>query len=345
MRLSPPRRFRSGFTLVELLTVIAIISILVSLLLPAVQKARELVNRLKCQNNMRQVGIAMHSYLSNQGTLPTAGESFDPSTGAVVFDTQSTFLVLLPYIEQGDVIASYDMTQSYNATAGNKAAAKTPIPTYLCPTNPIRSRSGLDSLGYGITDYMPVAAAALNPNTAGNNPVHLSTIGLTDLGALRVPAAPISVVVDGTSKTIGMMEDVGRSEHFYAARYPDPVAAAGGTADLLPSGSLSRNSFRWAEPASATTVGGPTGAVYPATGSYTGKILNNNASPFGGPTTCLWTTADCGPNDEPFSFHGGGVNCLFMDGHVNFIRDDIDPIALRRLLTAQEGLASGYTDY
>jgi prepilin-type processing-associated H-X9-DG protein len=237
------------------------------------------------------------------------------------------------------------MTQSYNATTGNKASAKTVIPTYLCPTNPIRARSGLDSLGYGITDYMVVSAAALNPNTAGGNTVRLSTLGLTDLGALRVPAAPSSVIVDGLSKTIGMMEDAGRSEHFYAARYPDPVAAGGGTADLLPSGALMRNSFRWAEPASSTTVGGPTGAVYPTTGSYTGKILNNNATPFGGPTTCLWTTADCGPNDEPFSFHGGGVNCLFMDAHVSYIRDDIDPIALRRLLTSQEGLASSYTDY
>jgi prepilin-type processing-associated H-X9-DG protein len=327
---------------VELLTVIAIISIMVSLLLPAVQKARELVNRLKCQNNMRQIGIAMHSHESAKGTMPTAGESFDPiNAGVVTFDTQSTLLVLLPFIEQGDVIANYDMTQSYNATTANKAAAKTVIPTYQCPTNPLRARSGLDSQGYGITDYMPVSAAALNPTTTSGNLVRLATIGFTDLGALRVPAAPSAVVVDGLSKTIGMLEDVGRNEFFYAARYPDPVVAAGGAGDLLPSGGLMRNSFRWAEPASATTVGGPTGATYP----YSGKILNNNAHPFGGPTTCLWTTADCGPNDEPFSFHGGGVNCLFMDAHVSFIRDDVDPIALRRMLTAQEGLASSYTDY
>jgi prepilin-type processing-associated H-X9-DG protein len=338
---------------VELLTVIAIISILVSLLLPAVQKARELVNRLKCQNNMRQIGIAMHSYESAKGTMPTAGESFDPTNGgAAIFDTQSTLLVLLPFIESGDVLSSYDMTQSYNATTANKAAAKTVISLYQCPTNPLRARSGLDSIGYGITDYMPIAAAAINPTTTSTNSVRLTTLGFTDLGALRVPAAPSTVIVDGLSKTIGMLEDVGRSEFFYAPRYADPVAAnppsAGWSADLLPSTDLMRNSFRWAEPASASTVGGPTGATYP----YSGKILNNNAFPFGGPSTaggqsstCLWTTADCGPNDEPFSFHGGGVNCLFMDAHVSFIRDDIDPIALRRLLTAQEGLASSYTDY
>ena len=132
-----------------------------------------------------------------------------------------------------------------------------------------------------------------------------------------------------------MVEDVGRSENFYAPRYVDPVGV-----DLLPATGTKRNSFRWAEPAVAGSVAGPPSAVYP----YTGKIINNNALPFGGPTACSWTFADCGPNDEPFSFHGGGANCLFADGHVSFIRDDIDPIAFRRLLTSQEGLTSSYVD-
>jgi len=355
---------------VELLTVIAIISILVSLLLPAVQRAREIANRLKCSNNMRQVGIAFHAYEASRGTFPTAGESFDPTTGNAIFEPYtpvvtpvngassmpfagSTLVAILPYIDQNDVYNQFDdHTQPYNATAANKAAAKAPIATFLCPTNPLRMSSGLDSLGYGITDYMPIAAAAINPNTASGNLVHLSTIGQADLGGLRVPAAPSSVILDGLSKTIVMVEDVGRTESTYAARYADPQAALASPPippDLLPSGGLMRNSFRWAEPASTSTVGGPPSAKYP----FSGKIINNNSAPFGGPTsgvngyttTCVWTTPDCGPNDEPFSFHGGGINCLFADGHVSVIRENIDPIAFRRLLTAQEGLVSGYTDY
>ena len=148
---------RRGFTLIELLTVIAIISILVSLLLPAVQRAREVANRLRCSSNMRQLGIALHTHESARGTFPTGGVSFD-SAGNTLFDTISTFTALLPYIEQDTVYQQMDTTQNYNATVANKAAAKTSISILLCPTNPIRSRSGLDSLGYGLSDYMPTSA-------------------------------------------------------------------------------------------------------------------------------------------------------------------------------------------
>jgi prepilin-type N-terminal cleavage/methylation domain-containing protein/prepilin-type processing-associated H-X9-DG protein len=356
VRVPPVRRFRSGFTLVELLMVIAIISILVSILLPAVSRVREIANRLRCSNNLHQIGIAMHGYETNRGTFPTGGASFDPfsvpTAGLPIFDLQSTFLVLLPYLDAGDVLFNYDMTQPYNATAANKFAAQTPIPTYQCPTNPIRARSGLDSRGYGITDYMPVSAALLNPVPTAGGTVRFTPVTAVDwqasLGPLRVvptptggfTGAPSSIIVDGLSRTIGIVEDVGRSENFSPLRYDDPVYAAGGSADLLPTGTTKRNAFRWAEPASAGFVGGPFGATYP----YSGKILNNSYAPFGGPSTCYWTNFDCGPNGEPFSFHGGGVNCLFMDGHVNFIRDDIDPLTLRRMLTAQEGIPSGFVE-
>jgi prepilin-type N-terminal cleavage/methylation domain-containing protein/prepilin-type processing-associated H-X9-DG protein len=361
MRVPPARRSRSGFTLVELLTVIAIISILVSLLLPAVQRVRELANQLKCSNNLHQIGLAMHSHEATRGTMPTAGASYDPTStppGNPIFDTNSTFLVLLPYIEEGDVLNSnaYDRTQPYNAIANNKNAAKTSISLYLCPTNPLRARTGLDPLGYGMTDYMPVAAVLLNPSNATGNTVRFTPATFTDwqtsLGALRVPSAPSSVIVDGLSRTIGIMEDVGRSQNFFAPRtnFIDPVYTASqvsgstvGPPDLLPSGDIYRDSFRWAEPASAGTVKGPTGAVFP----YSGKIINNNKYPFGGPpgpnpVACLWTTPDCGPADEPFSFHTGGCNCLFMDGSVRFVKDNIDPISLRRLLTSTEGLPSTF---
>jgi prepilin-type processing-associated H-X9-DG protein len=80
--------------------------------------------------------------------------------------------------------------------------------------------------------------------------------------------------------------------------------------------------------------------VYP----YSGKVVGSNAHPFGGPATCPWTAINCGPNDEAFSFHGAGANCLFMDGHVAFVRDDIDVINFRRLLTATEGQVATYLD-
>jgi hypothetical protein len=188
-----------------------------------------------------------------------------------------------------------------------------------------------------------VNAALINPNSTSGNSLSLPFPGPLDLGALRVPAAGIEVIQDGLSNTIVIMEDAGRSEFFYSPRYQDPVAAlkGSGAAQLAPATSTSRDSFRWAEPASTTAVNGPPGATYPSNT----KIINFAKQPFGGGTLCPWTTPNCGPNEEPFSWHGTGCNCVFADEHVSFIRDDINPIQLRSLITSMEGVPNSYLDY
>ena len=69
----------------------------------------------------------------------------------------------------------------------------------------------------------------------------------------------------------------------------------------------------------------------------TGKVINNNATPFGGPTGCPWPSNNCGPNDEIFSFHTGGALVVFADGHVQFVRDSIAPAQVRYMVTAADG--------
>ena len=143
--------------------------------------------------------------------------------------------------------------------------------------------------------------------------------------------------MDGPSNTILIVEAVGRGETFPTLKY-DPAASVtvDSTFEVF---NTRRQSWRYAEPASAGVVNGPgSAALYPK------RVLNNSNSSFGGATGCTWNLTDCGPNDEPFSFHGGGVNCLFGDGHVSYIREDVDHVTFRRMLTAAESLSFNYVD-
>jgi prepilin-type N-terminal cleavage/methylation domain-containing protein/prepilin-type processing-associated H-X9-DG protein len=367
------RARRAGFTLVELLVVIAIIAILVALLIPAVQKVRESAARATCFNNMRQMGLAMHAYHDRNGAFPTSGEGNDITGLSTTMDRQSFFTMILPYIEGGDIYGQYDLNYLYNDTTNaptNKAVAQTVIPTYLCPSNPIRPASGRDSFGYGYTDYMPVSYCDIDPATALGNPATIIRNKLTrSPGGLQIgdpnstPTAynpgnnfkkggsTIGGITDGLSKTICMMEDVGRSEVYVTLKYPDPLGidcpVSGGTAF--------RAAWRWAEPDSGNGVSGPPYATVAeftkggGLGTTLGDkftMINNSSQPFGGPAWCPWAgTNNCGVNDEPFSFHGGGCNTLFMDGHVTFLRESIHPYALRTLCTPNEGLPPPISDY
>ena len=73
----------------------------------------------------------------------------------------------------------------------------------------------------------------------------------------------------------------------------------------------------------------------------TGKVINNNSSPNGGPSTCLWTTNHCGPNDEPFSYHTGGVNLVLADGSVRYTSENIAWQIVRGLCTQSGGEVNG----
>src|SRR5262249_32044389 len=130
------RRSRRAFTLIELLVVIAIIAILIGLLLPAVQKVREAAARTQCQNNLKQMGIALHSYESANGRFPTSGESRS-GIGIAVFALHSTFTYMLPYIEQESAFRLMALNYAYNdrRAPNNQVAARTIIRTYLCPSN------------------------------------------------------------------------------------------------------------------------------------------------------------------------------------------------------------------
>ncbi len=329
------RRSR-GFTLVELLVVIAIIGVLVGLLLPAIQASREAARRSQCTNNLKQIGLAILNHESTLRKLPSGGEGTvwtmvaGVKTGSTGFDKHSMFTYILSYMEEGNVMSHFDIDQLYNDKnyPGNQYAAKTNIPSFLCPSNALQVE---DPYGYGETNYMPVAYTDIDPNTGVRNTATRMDSALGTLGGVR-----IARITDGTSHTIAVSEDSGRNHEtlspFLVSPYPDPAITAGVNAEpATPSGRRSYN--RWAEPDNGAGVSGPPN-------SAVGKlqaVINNNSAQTGGPGDCPWTTGNCGPNDEIFSFHPGGANALMVDGSVRYLQQEINPIVMRYLCTRAEG--------
>jgi prepilin-type processing-associated H-X9-DG protein len=377
---------------VELLVVIAIIAVLVGLLLPAVQKAREAANRNTCSNNCKQIGLGVQTYHDQYKALPDPGEGtiypaatngnyptdgnpaglatnpgtyFSPAiagtAGTMANDglpavpgtattpptynspgglsnptfvsltqpAQSLFTRLLPFMEQSDLFNMMNLAYAYNDPAGvtntgtNIQAAQTAVPSFLCPTNPLRPASGKDTSGFGYTDYGPTVYTDIDPLSGVRNKATRMN------GGLRGGGSRLSDITDGTSKTIAVAEVAGRNETMPGAYYDNITASP-------------RAFWRWAEPDNGYGVSGPPnitdnkGTYLPAGGPVI--AINNNASPTGGPAGCPWaTTTNCGPNDEIFSWHGPGANVVFLDGHVTFLQQNINTIMLRRLVTAAEG--------
>lgn len=151
-RARPAHDPRAGFTLVELLIVIAIIGILIALLLPAVGSVREAARRTQCRNNVKQIALAYHSYHESRGRLPAmCGYTSDP----LVFPAS---VAILPHIEQQGLYDLFDFDQAINH-ANNQAAVTTPVATFICPSDPQGSSPILDDRTQ--TDKNPVQSHGL----------------------------------------------------------------------------------------------------------------------------------------------------------------------------------------
>jgi len=160
-------KLRSGFTLVELLVVIAIIGVLVALLLPAVQAAREAARRSSCQNNLKQIGLALHNYEGSYLTLPMGSANIIGGVGNNI----STHPMFLPFIEQGSVQALFNFNVDANTHASNEAARQQKLKIFSCPSSPGSPPFILAApqcpLGCGTTNY--VQSLGNNANYATND--------------------------------------------------------------------------------------------------------------------------------------------------------------------------------
>ena len=342
------RRSR-GFTLIELLVVIAIIAVLIALLLPAVQQAREAARRTQCKNNMKQLGLAAFNYESTFSRFPASGKGIDFGKINLYAFPVSTFTQLLPYTDQAPLYNGYNFNWHYSnsANSNNATLSKTKITSFLCPSNAITTA---DSSGYGQADYMPVAFVDINPANgtrlkqngipggAGGN-----TIGATVDSVYGLYGNRAGDTTDGLSNTVAIVEQSGRPSNlvgnYTQGIYLSAIAGAvpGWDPSQMTGGGTQTAPNRWADSDSGAGVSGQNnsavGALLP--------VINGNKTPVNGPLACPWTQNNCGPNNEPFSLHIGGVHAALGDGSVRFISENIDWNTARRLFGRSDGEVIG----
>jgi prepilin-type N-terminal cleavage/methylation domain-containing protein/prepilin-type processing-associated H-X9-DG protein len=366
-------RPRSGFTLIELLVVIAIIAILIGLLLPAVQKVREAAARTTCQNNMKQLGLAIHNYESSYGKLPAAytklpADDPDPNAQAAGRRVGLSLLAnLLPYMEQGPLYQRLDPTRSEFDTvnippngphAGANAAYSTVVKSYLCPSDPTpptldyyNACWGPYGDGGGAFCFPGGSTGVSNLNPPPGQiwarsdyfPIAGIHDALTDNLGLRA-------VYPGSTQMMGTLNDPQ-----YPGGGPFPIlAVSDGTSNTIfmsecggkPVGYNRRRQVYKSE-VNGLPVDGSIEPVSSGGGAWADMFIYSALA--GG--KCDDSGQRLGPcminatsNNEIYSWHTGGANALFGDGSVRFLRDSTPATTVIALVTRAGGETVSPTD-
>jgi prepilin-type N-terminal cleavage/methylation domain-containing protein/prepilin-type processing-associated H-X9-DG protein len=352
---------RVGFTLIELLVVIAIIAILIGLLLPAVQKVREAAARSTCQNNLKQQGLAMHSYHDVNNKFPANQQQI----GVNVWESLSANYWILPYVEQENlfkqfVIPTNAPRQGVSAGgAGNGgnwgtayALMNTRVPVFLCPSSPRSPQRGSNPSGWDGpgSNYGWCFGSRVLAMWDGN-----SGTGSSNANGMiaQLQERRMADITDGLSNTLLASELLPGSnapqsgpgrfpfDVFYVGDGPiagvanrnNPTAAElttiGMAARTSPVGIKSNNGTMW-----GWYSIGQSAITTAATPNWQFPTVGGNCCP-GGAHDWTWGII------PPRSMHSGGVNGLLGDGSVRFIRDSVDLLTFQRLGSMNDGNVLG----
>ncbi|AGA29081.1 DUF1559 domain-containing protein [Singulisphaera acidiphila] len=330
---------RRAFTLIELMVVIAIIAVLIGLLLPAVQAAREAVRRMQCTNNLKQLGLAITNYESSLGGLPPSSVVVRLANGALWTATWGPHARILPYLEQGARYNAINLNSAYGDSANITATGQV-IGLFLCPSEvrqePLQHATfgltGGVNYGFSMGDWYVWLGPDGGPATRSAFGVNLSRTW----AAFR----------DGMSQTMLMSEvknytpyvrDCGRLSIINDPENVPPPNAdpltvapeylAGGCSffdnahSQWPEMAVHHNGFTTAWPPNKRTPGGPNKA-------YPDVDINSARERVGGPTFAAITSR---------SYHPGGVNSLLGDGSVRFTKSTVDGRVWRAMGTVAGG--------
>ncbi|MDD3586375.1 MAG: DUF1559 domain-containing protein [Thermoguttaceae bacterium] len=355
-----------AFTLVELLVVIAIIGILIALLLPAVQAAREAARRMQCTNNLKQIGLAMHNYHDIHNMFPqgVVASSLATNTWGSTSRSYCWRVILLPFLEQNAVYSSLNFTtgdftpwSGMTSASTNGALLNFVLPAYVCPSNamdPLSNREGFvlhpatgmynvrNEAKFMNIDYVGIAGAYPDPDPG--NPAsttnfrsdvliahsygHIANTGMLLLNE----SSSVATVLDGTSNTLMFAEQSGATEYNGQKIYVSSNYYSG-----WPGGTIG---VEWKNPRELTVkrileleaAGGTTMSK----GSYPNGIV----------------TVRCAINAKPApayarevydqgivisSGHSGGANGVLGDGSVRFLSDSMNFYNLRIMCSSNEG--------
>jgi len=336
-------RLRSAFTLIELLVVIAIIAILIGLLLPAVQKVREAAARMKCQNNLKQIGIALHAYHDGIGRLPPGGANDRAPFGTSSSGWGSSWLTyILPYIEQDNLFRqlTFNGSSGWSHATNAQRISNVTISTYRCPSSPLPINCPSPPPASGTNIMMPTyvgIAGAVNSlipgytearQNSGGGSTGCCSGGIATGGGVLHPYSQtqFSGITDGLTNTIVVSE---HGDFLTTANGARVAWTASGPHGWM-IGVAGGNAPPGYNPGGDARMFQLTGIRY-AINRKTGWTNGGNCGSEG---VCDNTGANIPLN----SAHTGGVNTLLGDGSVRFLRDTIPLSTLAQLATRDDGV-------